>query len=85
MFLQAYDGDGDGKHLVKPARIVRPHMLNMTYKFEGTFDEGFQESAVPDSHVVLVSMILDRTKIRVDPELTTTQFLIKLQGTNKIF
>ena len=72
-------------HLVKAAAIVRPHMLNMSYKFEGTFDEGCQESAVPDSLVALVSMILDRTNIRVDPELTTTQFLMKLQRTNKIF
>ena len=77
------DGDGDGMHLVKAAAIVRPHMLNMANKFKGTFDEGCQESAVPGSLVALVSM--DRTDIRGDPELTTTQFLMKLQKTNKIF
>ena len=79
------DGDDDGMNLVKTAAIIRPHMLNMSYKFEGTFEEGSQESAVPDSLVALVSMILDRTNIRGDQELTTTQFLMKLQRTNKVF
>ena len=48
-------------------------MFDISYKFEGTFEEGCQESTVPDSRVALVSMISDGTNIGGDPELTTTQ------------
>ena len=40
-------------------------MLIMSYKIEGTFKEGCHESAVSDSLVALVSMILDGTKFVV--------------------
>ena len=72
-------------HLVRAAAFVRRLTLNMSYKFEGTFEEGCQESAVPDSLVALYGMILDGTNILGDPGFTTTQFLMKLQRTNKIF
>ena len=71
----AYD---EGMHLVKAAAIVRSHMLDMSFKFEGTFEEGCQESAVPDSLVALVSMILDGTNIGGDPELTTAQSALSI-------
>ena len=72
------DADDDGMHLVKAAAIVRRHMFDMSYKFNGTFEEGCQESAVPDSLVALVSMILDGTNIGGDPELTTTQSALSI-------
>ena len=46
-------------NLVRAVAIVRRLTLNMSYKFEGTFEEGCQESAVPDSLVALYGMILD--------------------------
>ena len=55
-------------HLVKAAAIVTRHLFDMSYKFEGMFEEGCQESAVPDSLVALVSIILDETNIGGDPE-----------------
>ena len=72
------DADDEGMHLVKAAAIVRRHMLDMSFKFEGTFEEGCQESAVPDSLVALVSMILDGTNIGGDPELTTAQSALSI-------
>ena len=72
-------------HLVKAAAFVRRLTLNMPYKFEETFEEGCQESAVTDSLVALYGMILDGTNIRGDPEFTNPQLLMKLQRTNKIF
>ena len=53
-------------------------MFDMPYNFNGTFEEGCQGSAVPDSLVALVSMILDRTNIGGDPELTTTQSALSI-------
>ena len=58
--------DAEGMHLVKAATIVRRHMLNMSYKFKETFEESCKESAVLDSLVALVSMILDGTNICSD-------------------
>ena len=72
------DADDDGMHLLKAAAIVRRHMFDMSYKFNGTFEEGCQESSVPDSLVALVSMILDGTNIGGDPELTTTQSALSI-------
>ena len=72
------DADDDGMHLVKAAAIERRHLFDMSYKFEGTFEEGCQESAVPDSLVALVNVILDGTNIVGDPELTTTQSALSI-------
>ena len=72
------DADDEGIHLVKAAAIVRRHMFDMSYKFKGTFEDHCQENAVPDSLVAFVSMILDGTTIRDEPELGTTQSALSI-------
>lgn len=63
------DADDEGIHLVKAASVVRRHMLSMSNKFTGTFEEGCQEAAVPESLLALVNMILDGPNIKADPKL----------------
>lgn len=50
--------DEDAIHLAKAASILRKDMCAKKYSFEGSFDQGCQEKAVPESLLSLVNMIL---------------------------
>ena len=55
-------------HVSKAANIVRSDILERNMKFEGSFEENCMEKSVPQSLIVLVSMIEHSPKIETQIE-----------------
>ena len=51
--------DNDALHLARAAQVVRRDMFDGKFTFNGSFKQGCQEAAVPQSLQPLINMILE--------------------------
>lgn len=60
------DLDSNFIHIHKVARLIRKDLLDMSTKFSGSFPDDCQETAVPQSLLTLVNMLLYGTELTSD-------------------
>ncbi|MES9880446.1 MAG: hypothetical protein ABW185_06135, partial [Sedimenticola sp.] len=69
---KACDHDSEALHLARAAQIVRQEMFHHTFSFNGSFEKGCQEDAIPSSLLALVNMIQEGPNIKHQTQLGTS-------------
>ena len=69
---KACDYDSDAMHLARAAQVVRKKLFNKKFSFDGSFKEGCQQEAVPQSLLALVNMIQEGPNIKHQSQVVTT-------------
>ena len=64
-----HDSDNDAMHLAQAAKVVRKEIFGQAFPFNGTFIDKYLQSAVPQSLLALVNMILEGPNIKHQTKL----------------
>ena len=69
---KACDHDGEALYLARAAQIVRQEIFDRKFSFNGSFQKGCQQEAIPNSLLALVNMIQEGPNIVHQTQLGTS-------------
>ena len=69
---KAYDHDGEALYLARAAQIVRQEIFDRKLSFNGSFQTGCQQEAIPNYRLALVKMIQEEPNIVHQAQLGTS-------------